>query len=137
MAITVFPATSGFAAEVGDVDLSRPLAQDDAEAIKAAFWKYAVLVFPEQRLEPGHHLAFAQLFGPLESDRVLDPKVTPHRLDQRFADISNLAAEGRPSRWKSATERAREKPRPASDRTCVPLRGSGPRDRTPWSRAWR
>lgn len=104
MGITVFPVTPGFAAEVGDVDLSRPLAQDDAEAIKAAFWKYAVLVFPEQRLEPGHHLAFAQLFGPLESDRVLDPKMTPHRLDQRFADISNLAADG--SIW-SADSRQR------------------------------
>jgi alpha-ketoglutarate-dependent 2,4-dichlorophenoxyacetate dioxygenase len=92
--ITVFPVTPGFAAEVGDIDLSRPLAQDDADAIKAAFWQYAVLAFPEQRLEPEHHLAFAQLFGPLESDRVLDPKVSPHRLDQRFADISNLAADG-------------------------------------------
>jgi len=94
MAIRVYPVTPGFAAEVGDVDLSRPLAEADATAIKAAFWKYSVLVFPEQRLESEHHLAFAQLFGPLESDRVLDPKVNPHRLDQRFADISNLAADG-------------------------------------------
>ena len=94
MAITVFPVTPGFAAEIGDVDLSRPLAEDDAAAIKSAFWKYAVLVFPEQRLESEEHLAFAQLFGPLESDRVLDPKVSPHRLDHRFADISNLAPDG-------------------------------------------
>ncbi len=52
MAIAVYPATPGFAAEVGDVDLSRPLAQDDAEAIKAAFWQYAVLVFPSNVLSP-------------------------------------------------------------------------------------
>ena len=94
MAITVFPVTPEFAAEVGDVDLSHPLAAADAAAIKAAFWKYSVLVFPEQRLEAQQHLAFAQLFGPVESDRVLDEKVTPHRLDPRFADISNLAPDG-------------------------------------------
>jgi alpha-ketoglutarate-dependent 2,4-dichlorophenoxyacetate dioxygenase len=95
MAITVCPVTPGFAAEVGDVDLSCPLTDSDAAAIKAAFWQYAVLVFPEQRLEAEQHLAFAQRFGPIESDRVLDVKVTPHRLDQRFADISNLAADGK------------------------------------------
>lgn len=95
MAITVCPVTPAFVAEVGDVDLSRPLAEADAAAIKAAFWRYSVLVFPEQRLEAHQHLAFAQLFGPVESDRVLDEKTTPHRLDPRFADISNLAPDGR------------------------------------------
>lgn len=95
MAISVFPVTPGFAAEVGDVDLSRPLAAADAAAIKTAFWKYSVLVFPAQHLEAEQHLAFAQMFGPVESDRVLNEKVTPHRLDPRFADISNLAPDGK------------------------------------------
>ena len=78
MSITICPVTPSFVAEVGDVDLSS-LAAADLAAIEAAFWKYAVLVFPEQNLTPAQHLAFAEKFGPIEADRVLDVKVTPQR----------------------------------------------------------
>ena len=94
MSIVVYPVTPSFAAEVGGVDLSKPLTVADLAAIEAAFWKYAVLIFPEQQLTPDQHLAFAQKFGPIENDRVLDQKVTPHRLSTSFADISNLAPDG-------------------------------------------
>ena len=94
MTITVYSVTPSFVAEVGDVDLSKPLPPADLDAIKQAFWKYSVLVFPEQDLTPEQHLGFSENFGPVEIDRVLDPKVTPHRLDIAFADISNLAADG-------------------------------------------
>jgi len=95
MSIDICPITPAFAAEVGDADLSKPLDAADEAAIKAAFWKYAVLVFPDQELSPQRHIDFSKLFGPVETDRVLDQKVTPHRLDQSFADISNLTPEGR------------------------------------------
>src|SRR5215212_2140782 len=94
MAITVFPITPDFAAEVGDVDLAR-LDPADVAAIKDAFWKYAVLIFPGQAVTPQQHVAFAKTFGPIEVDRVLDPKVNPHRLDMSFADISNLNFDGK------------------------------------------
>ena len=94
MSITISPVTPSFAAEIGDVDLAR-LAEADLAEIKEAFWKYAVLVFPEQHLTEEQHLAFARHFGPVETDRVLDQKVTPHRLDPGFADISNLSPEGK------------------------------------------
>jgi alpha-ketoglutarate-dependent 2,4-dichlorophenoxyacetate dioxygenase len=90
----ICPITETFAAEIGGVDLSRPLVAEDETAIKAAFWKYAVLVFPEQDLSPQQHIDFSRKFGPIETDRVLDQKVTPHRLDQSFADISNLTPDG-------------------------------------------
>jgi alpha-ketoglutarate-dependent 2,4-dichlorophenoxyacetate dioxygenase len=93
--IQVCPVTTGFVAEIGDVDLSRPLAVADEAAIKAAFWTYAVLIFPEQNLSPQQHIDFAQRFGPVETDRVLDAKVTPQRLEDSFADISNLAPDGK------------------------------------------
>jgi len=95
MAISIHPVTPAFVAEVGDVDLSRPLPESDLDAVKRAFWRYAVLIFPDQDLSAATHLAFARHFGPVESDRVLDTKVTPHRLDPEFADISNLAPDGR------------------------------------------
>ena len=94
MTIAISPITPEFAAEIGDVDLSA-LSPADVDAIKAAFWTYAVLIFPGQDLTGDEHLEFAARFGPIEGDRVLDPKLTPHRLDTRFADISNLDPEGR------------------------------------------
>src|SRR4030095_13373613 len=94
MALSIFPVTPNFVAEVGDANLAA-LSEADFAEIKAAFWKYAVLIFPEQRLAADDHIAFASRFGPLENDRVLDPKVTPHRMDHRFADISNLSPGGK------------------------------------------
>jgi alpha-ketoglutarate-dependent 2,4-dichlorophenoxyacetate dioxygenase len=78
MAITIYPVTPGFAAEIGDVDLAKPLPDDIAE-IKSAFWKYAVLVFPQQTLTTDQQLEFAAHFGPIERERTLDPKATPTR----------------------------------------------------------
>lgn len=95
MSVTIYSVTPNFVAEVGDVDLSKPLADDDLSAIKQAFWRYAVLIFPEQNLTPEQHVAFSEHFGPVEVDRVLDPSVTPHRLGVSFADISNLAPDGK------------------------------------------
>jgi alpha-ketoglutarate-dependent 2,4-dichlorophenoxyacetate dioxygenase len=65
MAITIQPVTPEFAAEIGDVDLSTPLAPSDAKDVLDAFRKYAVLIFPDQRLSADQHLDFARLFGPL------------------------------------------------------------------------
>ena len=94
MGITVSPITPTFAAEVGDVDLSR-IGVSDLAAIKDAFWKYAVLIFPEQQLTAQQHIDFAKAFGPIEMDRVLDQERAVPRLNHAFADISNLDEEGR------------------------------------------
>jgi alpha-ketoglutarate-dependent 2,4-dichlorophenoxyacetate dioxygenase len=90
MAITVCPATPGFAAEIGDVDLSKQIEPVDLKAIKDAFAQYAVLIFPEQKLSADQHLDFARLFGPLETTIALYRKDQPLRLRQEFADVSNL-----------------------------------------------
>jgi alpha-ketoglutarate-dependent 2,4-dichlorophenoxyacetate dioxygenase len=95
MSITVYPVTPHFAAEIGNVDLCKPLADADLDVIKDAFWKYAVLIFPEQRLTQEQHLEFSERFGPVEKERTLDPKATPSRFSGEFADISNLAADGK------------------------------------------
>ena len=49
MSVTISPVHDDFVAEVGDVDLGKPSAEQ-VEAIKQAFWQYAVLVFPGQDL---------------------------------------------------------------------------------------
>jgi len=102
MAITVVPVTPSFAAEVGDIDLSRPLEAADVAAIKDAFAKFAVLIFPDQHLSQDQHLDFAKHFGPLETTIGVYRKDAPLRLRKEFADVSNLNHEnqvwGRESR---------------------------------------
>src|SRR5208283_4526311 len=89
MAITVWPATPGFAAEIGDVDLAQPLSAEDLAAIKQAFWDYGVLIFPGQELTEDEHLAFAGQFGELEQVVLLKMNVKL-RLRPELADVSNL-----------------------------------------------
>jgi len=90
MAITVCPVTESFAAEIGDIDLSRPLEGADIAAVKEAFAKYAVLVFPDQHLSDDQHLDFARNFGPLETTIALFRKDAKLRVRKEFADVSNL-----------------------------------------------
>ena len=90
MAITVCPVTANFAAEIGDVNLSRPLDSADVASIKQAFWDYAVLIFPGQELSEEQHLDFARHFGPLETSiAALNPDAKL-RLSNKLADVSNL-----------------------------------------------
>ncbi len=95
MALSIYPIASNFVAEIGDVDLSRPLSLEDREAIKQAFWKYAVLIFPEQTMTQQQHVDFATIFGPLETT------IQKHRTDEALrirediADVSNLDANNR------------------------------------------
>jgi alpha-ketoglutarate-dependent 2,4-dichlorophenoxyacetate dioxygenase len=91
MAITVCPVTQSFAAEIGDVDLSVPLAPDDLAAIKNAFAAYAVLIFPEQHLSQDQHLDFARNFGPLETTIAVFRKDNKLRLPPQLSDVSNLS----------------------------------------------
>jgi alpha-ketoglutarate-dependent 2,4-dichlorophenoxyacetate dioxygenase len=90
MAITVCPVTPSFAAEIGDVDLSKPIDPADFAAIDDAFAKYAVLIFTDQHLSQDQHLDFAKHFGPLETTIALYRKDRPLRVRQEFADVSNL-----------------------------------------------
>jgi alpha-ketoglutarate-dependent 2,4-dichlorophenoxyacetate dioxygenase len=93
MAITICPVTPTFAAEIGDIDLSKPLAPSEISEVKDAFTKYAVLVFPDQHLSQDQHLDFAKYFGPIETTIALFRRDTKLRVRQEFADVSNLDPE--------------------------------------------
>jgi hypothetical protein len=95
MGVTIMPVTPDFVAEIGDVDLARPMPDADFEVVRRAFFKYAVLVFPNQDITPQQQLDFAARFGPIENERTLDPKATPSRFPGAFSDISNLTSEGK------------------------------------------
>jgi alpha-ketoglutarate-dependent 2,4-dichlorophenoxyacetate dioxygenase len=93
LAITVHPVTPDFVAEVGDVDLARPLGADDLAAIRAAFTRHAVLVFPDQTFTDDSQLDFARHFGPLETTVFKARKDHKLRLHENLADVSNLDAD--------------------------------------------
>jgi len=95
MPISLFPVTPRFAAEVGDIDLGRPLDADTLQAVREAFATYAVLAFPAQALTAEQHLAFARNFGPLEVTVQRALRNEKLRLRQEFADIANLDADGK------------------------------------------
>src|SRR5258707_3321765 len=90
MAITVYPVTPSFAAEIGDVDLGAPIDPTHLRGIKDAFTQYAVLIFPDQHLSQDQHLEFARYFGPLETTIAVYRKDAALRLRKEFADVSNL-----------------------------------------------
>ena len=88
--VTVQPITPDFAAEVGDVDLGKPLSAEDLSAIREAFTRFAVLVFPDQGFDDESQLAFACHFGSLETTVFKLRKENKLRLHENLADVSNL-----------------------------------------------
>lgn len=90
MAITLMPVTPGFVAEIGDVDLSTRLSVADVDAIMQAFAEYAVLIFPGQHISDAQQLAFAERFGPLESNLLAVNRDAQFRVSPALIDISNL-----------------------------------------------
>jgi alpha-ketoglutarate-dependent 2,4-dichlorophenoxyacetate dioxygenase len=96
MSITVCPVTPDFAAEIGDFDLSLTPDPADLAAVKAAFSKYSVLIFPDQNLTADQHLEFASHFGPLETTAGAygGYRNDKTRIRAELGDASNLDSSG-------------------------------------------
>ena len=65
--IQVVPLSSACGAEIRGVDLTKPLARETVEAIRAAWDKHLVLVFRGQTISQDQQLKFASYFGDLGS----------------------------------------------------------------------
>ena len=86
-----------FVGEVSDIDISKPLTQQDVGAIEAGMDKYAVLVFHDQRLTDEQQMVFTRNFGAIEDARggnVTKPQ--DKRLLTGMNDVSNLGKDGKP-----------------------------------------
>lgn len=94
MTITIYPVTPDFTAEIGDVNLAS-ISDVDMSAIKQAFWKYAVLVFPDQNLSGIQHVEFARRFGALETTIAAYRPGEKLRVQEEIADVSNLDPENK------------------------------------------
>lgn len=94
MGATVWPVTDTFVAEIGDVDLSKPLSDADFRIVEDAFERYAVLVFPDQVLSQDQHVAFARRFGPIDRSMIVEVEGAKLRVPGEIADVSNLDSKG-------------------------------------------
>src|SRR5271167_2209650 len=96
MSITVTPKTPEFVTEISGVDLARPLAPADRDAIEAAINRYAIVVFHGQTLSDDQQIDFARHFGPIHSSAQKARHTgIKHRIASHdIADITNLDGDG-------------------------------------------
>jgi alpha-ketoglutarate-dependent 2,4-dichlorophenoxyacetate dioxygenase len=86
-----------FAGEVEGIDMTRPLSDEDAAAIHAGMYEYAVLVFHDHHITGEQQLAFTRSLGEIE--RAIGTSLRApedHRMPTTFADVSNLDKDDKP-----------------------------------------
>ena len=69
--VTVKPMTVHTGAEVGGVDLSRPLTEEQISVIREALNTWKVIFFRNQPLSHEQHIAFGRQFGELTSGHIV------------------------------------------------------------------
>lgn len=75
--ITVAPVTGALGAEIGGVDLAKPLSDEALAEIRRAFVENLVIFFRDQDITPAQHKAFARHFGDLHVNDFF-PRVEGH-----------------------------------------------------------
>jgi taurine dioxygenase len=66
MTIEIHPVTPLIGAEIRGVDLAKPLAHDEVEAIRGALHEHLVLFFRNQKIDEAAHIAFSRRFGEIQ-----------------------------------------------------------------------
>ena len=87
------PGGGALGAQIEDIDLARPIAEDHFRDILRALGAYGVLCFPGQRIDTKHLAAFGRMFGELEIN------VANQFHEPGFPEVmvlSNMTAHGKP-----------------------------------------
>jgi len=88
------PLTPDLGAVIHGLDLARPLAPEQIDAVRAAFLAHRILVFRDQDLTKRQQVAFSLQFGELERHTVRNRGQD----DEPFVHVvSNLGADGLPT----------------------------------------
>ncbi|MBV9861276.1 MAG: TauD/TfdA family dioxygenase [Alphaproteobacteria bacterium] len=94
MSIQIRPADptahADFFGEVTGIDLRRPASPEEVAAIAEGMDRFAVLLFPDQRIDDAQQLAFSRNFGTLEHANADLRTPQERRLAIEVADVSNL-----------------------------------------------
>jgi alpha-ketoglutarate-dependent 2,4-dichlorophenoxyacetate dioxygenase len=97
MSLSIQPITPHFAAKASGVDLRSKLTSAEVAAIEVGMDRYAVLVFPDQRIDDDEQLAFTRNFGEIEAAQGGNiTKDHEYRLRHGMIDVSNLDQHGQP-----------------------------------------
>jgi taurine dioxygenase len=97
----VKPLSPACGAELGGIDLTKPLAADEVRAIRDAWNEYLVLVFRGQKLSQDEQLRFASYFGDLGS-RKKAPEPLRARAEgvqqdhEKVLLVTNIKVDGKP-----------------------------------------
>lgn len=89
----VLPFGGALGAEIVGLDLSRPIGGDDFARIHRAHLDHHVLVFRDQRITPGQHVAFSARFGPLQRHVLAQFALPGH---PEVLIVSNILENGQP-----------------------------------------
>lgn len=96
MTLTVNNLDAPLGAEVGGIDLSKPLQPDDVEAIEGIWRERLVVVFHDQKLSDPQLIAFSKNFGELDPPGP-NPYGQPFLKDHPELNvISNVVENGKP-----------------------------------------
>ena len=90
----IAPINNDFAAQVGDIDLSRPLSDGMITKIEQAMDRYAVLIFRNQPLTDDQHAAFTRHFGAIDKGLLLGSKRKRRLPNPDVIDLANVDHEG-------------------------------------------
>jgi alpha-ketoglutarate-dependent taurine dioxygenase len=89
MTITVKPRHPALGAEIRGVDLRRPIDAGTLQAIKDAWTRHLVVVFPDQRITDAEHVAFTRHFGEPEIFHQTSLNLRSDRVKEIFL-VSNV-----------------------------------------------
>jgi alpha-ketoglutarate-dependent taurine dioxygenase len=79
VALDITPLSGTIGAEIGGLDLHRPLGDETVSAVRRALLDYKVIFFPEQHLSPAEHKQFAAQFGEITNAHPVVPGVGEHK----------------------------------------------------------
>ena len=88
--VTVTPLGPALGAEVGGLDLSRPLTAAELDAVRGALQAHHLLCFRGQRLDSREQVAFSKQLGPLE----VFPEQDKTKGENTVYNVANVSPEG-------------------------------------------
>jgi taurine dioxygenase len=94
MTITVTPRHPALGAEVRGIDMHRPLDAETVKAVRDAWTRHLVLVFPDQQISDQEHVAFTRHFGEPEIFHQTSLSLRSDRVREIFL-VSNVDEAGR------------------------------------------
>lgn len=71
LGVSISPSTPALGAEIGGLDLDRPLSSAESDLLRAAWLKYKVIFFRDQDISHESHVRLGRLFGELEGHPVI------------------------------------------------------------------